>query len=46
MHEKENKPKDSAMDMAAAMGCTILTEDEYRRLQTLEPFDTATYELG
>ncbi|MBP6774431.1 MAG: DUF4256 domain-containing protein [Gemmatimonadaceae bacterium] len=39
---KENKPKDSAMDMAAAMGCTILTEDEYRRLQTLEPFDTTT----
>ena len=39
---KENKPKDSAMDMAAAMGCTILTEEEYRRLQTLEAFDTTT----
>lgn len=39
---KENKPKDSAMDMAAAMGCTMLTEEEYRRLQTLEAFDTTT----
>jgi Protein of unknown function (DUF4256) len=39
---KENKPKNCAMDMVAAMGCTMLTEDEYRRLQNLEPFDTTT----
>jgi hypothetical protein len=39
---KENKPKDSAMDMAAAMGIEILTEDQYRELQTLGKFDTKT----
>src|SRR5881296_3368446 len=30
---KENKPNDSAVDMATAMGLTLLTEAEYRRLQ-------------
>jgi hypothetical protein len=39
---KENKPKNSAVDMATAMGAALLTEAEYRRLQELEPFDTTT----
>lgn len=39
---KEHKPKDSAMDMAAAMGIEILTEEEYRGLQELGNFDTKT----
>src|SRR5271165_2013164 len=37
---KEHKPKNSAMDMAAAMGCEILTEEQYRELQKLGEFDT------
>jgi hypothetical protein len=39
---KENKPKDNAMDVAAAMGVEILTEEEYRELQKLGEFDTKT----
>jgi hypothetical protein len=39
---KENKPKDSAMNMAEAMGIEILTEEEYRELQELGDFDTKT----
>jgi hypothetical protein len=39
---KEHKPKDSAINMAAAMGIEILTEDEYRALQNLGDFDTKT----
>jgi hypothetical protein len=39
---KEHKPKDSALDMAAAMGVEILTEEQYRELQTLGAFDTKT----
>jgi hypothetical protein len=39
---KEHKPKDSAMDMAAAMGVELLTEEEYRELQKLGEFDTKT----
>lgn len=39
---KENKPKNNAMDVAAAMGITILTETQYRELQTLGNFDTKT----
>ena len=39
---KEHKPKDSAMNMAAAMGTELLTEEQYRQLQTLGEFDTAT----
>lgn len=39
---KENKPKDNAMDMAAAMGIDILTEEQYRALQQLGKFDTKT----
>src|SRR4030095_4624149 len=32
---KENKPKDSALDMAAAMGIELLSEEQYRELQKL-----------
>lgn len=39
---KENKPKDSAINMAADMGIEILTEEEYRYLQELGAFDTKT----
>ena len=39
---KEFKPKDTAMDMAAAMGIEILTEELYRALQKLGNFDTKT----
>jgi hypothetical protein len=39
---KEHKPENSAMDMAAAMGIEILTEAQYRELQTLGEFDTKT----
>ena len=39
---KENKPKDSAMDMAAAMGVELLSEEEYRELQNLGKFDLKT----
>ena len=39
---KEFKPKDTAMDMAAAMGVEILTEEQYRALQKLGNFDTKT----
>jgi len=39
---KEHKPKNSAMDMAAAMGVELLTEEQYRELQKLDEFDTKT----
>lgn len=39
---KEHKPKNSAMDMAEAMGVEILTEVQYRELQKLGNFDTKT----
>jgi hypothetical protein len=39
---KEHKPENSAMDMAAAMGIELLTEEQYRELQTLGNFDTKT----
>ena len=39
---KEHKPKHSATDLAAAMGIEILTEAQYRELQTLGDFDTKT----
>jgi hypothetical protein len=39
---KENKPENSAIDMADAMGIEILTEGQYRELQTLGHFDTKT----
>lgn len=39
---KEFKPKDSATNMADAMGTEILTEEQYRELQKLGAFDTKT----
>jgi hypothetical protein len=39
---KEHKPKDSAVNMAAAMGIELLTEEEYRDLQKLGEFDGKT----
>jgi len=39
---KEHKPKSSAVEMAAAMGIHLLTEEEYRELQRLGEFDTKT----
>jgi len=39
---KEFKPKDTAMDMAAAMGIELLAEEQYRELQKLGNFDTKT----
>jgi hypothetical protein len=39
---KEHKPKDNAIDMAAAMGVELLTEEQYRELQKLGNFDTKT----
>ena len=39
---KENKPKDTAMDMATAMGIELLTEEQYRALQELGKFDLKT----
>src|SRR5436190_19916652 len=39
---KENKPKDSATNMAAAMGIELLTEEQYRELQKFGSFDTKT----
>jgi hypothetical protein len=37
---REHKPKNSAMDMAEAMGVEILTEEQYLELQKLGEFDT------
>src|SRR3984893_2908798 len=39
---KEHKPEDNAVDMAAAMGIELLTEEQYRELQKLGNFDTKT----
>ena len=39
---KENKPKNSAMNMAVAMGIELLTEEKYRQLQQLGHFDLKT----
>src|SRR5262249_29604426 len=39
---KEHKPKDSTMDLAAAMGIEILSEEQYRQLQQLGEFDAKT----
>lgn len=39
---KENKPTDSAINMAQEMGIQILNEEEYRSLQKLGKFDTKT----
>ena len=43
---KENKPKNNALDLAASMGIEILSEEQYRELQSLQmaggKFDTKT----
>jgi hypothetical protein len=39
---KEHRPENSAMDMAAAMGIELLTEEQYRELQKLGSFDAKT----
>jgi hypothetical protein len=39
---KANKPKTSALDLAAAIGIEMLDEAGYRALQKLGPFDTKT----
>ncbi|MEJ8812791.1 DUF4256 domain-containing protein [Variovorax ureilyticus] len=39
---KQNKPRDNAVDMAAAMGVSLLTETQYRELQKLGEFDMKT----
>jgi hypothetical protein len=39
---KEHKPGNNAMDLAAAMGIEMLTEEQYRKLQKLGSFDTKT----
>jgi len=39
---KKHKPENNAMDMAAAMGIEMLTEEQYRALQKIETFDKKT----
>src|SRR6202166_2695612 len=39
---KEHKPEENAIDMAAAMGIELLTEEQYRELQKFGEFDTKT----
>jgi hypothetical protein len=39
---KEHKPENNALDMAAAMGIELLTEQQYRELQNVGDFDTKT----
>jgi hypothetical protein len=39
---KENKPKNNAIDMAAAIGIELLSEEQYRELQKLGKFDMKT----
>ncbi|MEI7597231.1 MAG: DUF4256 domain-containing protein [Bacteroidota bacterium] len=39
---KEHRPENNAVDMAAAMGIEILTEEQYRELQNFGDFDTKT----
>jgi hypothetical protein len=41
-NRKENKPENSVIDMAAAMGIELLTEEQYRELQKVGNFDTKT----
>jgi hypothetical protein len=39
---KEHKPENNAIDMSAAMGIELLTEEQYRELQQLGTFDLKT----
>jgi hypothetical protein len=43
---KSNKPDDSAIDVAAAMGVQLLTEEQYFQLQELGEFDTTRPQAG
>ncbi len=42
LSRKEHRPKNNAVDMAAAMGIELLTEDQYRHLNTFGTFDNKT----
>jgi hypothetical protein len=39
---KKHKPENNVLDVADAMGIALLTEEQYRELQTLGEFDTKT----
>lgn len=39
---KENRPKNNVIDMAAAMGIELLTEEEYRNFQKFGKYDSKT----
>jgi hypothetical protein len=39
---KEHAPENNAVDLAAAMGVELLTEEQYHALQAIGPFDTKT----
>jgi Protein of unknown function (DUF4256) len=39
---KEHKPENNAVDLAAAMGIQLLSEEQYRELQKLGEYDTKT----
>ncbi|HEY9238102.1 MAG TPA: DUF4256 domain-containing protein, partial [Burkholderiaceae bacterium] len=39
---KENRPENSALEMAAELGVALLTESQYRALQRVGEFDTRT----
>ncbi len=39
---KEHKPENSAIEMANDMGIALLTEEQYRELQKIGPFDAKT----
>jgi hypothetical protein len=39
---KEHKPANSVIDVAAAMGVELLTEEQYKELQALGKFDSKT----
>jgi hypothetical protein len=42
LSRKEARPENSALDVAEAMGVTLLNEAQYRDLQRLRPFDAKT----
>lgn len=42
LSRKEHRPENNAVDMAAAMGIELMTEEQYRELQRLGNFDTKT----
>lgn len=39
---KKHRPEDTAQDMASRMGIDLMTETEYRKLQSIDEFDTKT----